>query len=381
MNLGREEVRIMSKFWNFIKNAATEISEESIELRIEGDIVSSDDSWIYEWFGIPVASPNTFRNELSQYKGKDITVWIDSYGGDVFAGAGIYNALKEHDGKVTVKVDGKAMSAASVIAMAGDEILMSPVSIMMIHNPLSYASGYASDLRKQADVLDTVKETILNAYAAKVKMPRHKISEMMDNETYMDANTAVKEGFADGILYQDSNEPSKVVNFAFNKLSIQNCANEAFKQFIKIEAQQLCLSKPLKNEKEETILEIKNVEDLKKEYPELVQQVENAAKDSGRVEERDRLKAIDEIGNNLDPELVNKAKYIEPMNAEKLAFEAIKNDVARGQNFINARITEIQNSKVNDVAANNETTPSNAEDEKKIAESIANAINKKRGTK
>jgi ATP-dependent protease ClpP protease subunit len=330
----------MIKFWNFIKNAATETSDESIELRIEGDIVSSDDSWIYEWFGIPVASPNTFRNELSQYKGKDITVWIDSYGGDVFAGAGIYNALKEHDGKVTVKIDGKAMSAASVIAMAGDEIIMSPVGIMMIHNPLSYASGYASDLRKTADVLDTVKETILNAYVSKVKKSRNEISEMMDNETYMDANTALKEGFVDGILYQDSNEPAKIVNFAFNKLSIQNCANEAFKKFLTIEAQQ-STNKNKGNHKEEETVEIKNVEDLKKAYPELVQQVENTAAENARTDERDRLKAIDEISNNLNPELVNKAKYIEPMNAEKLAFEAIKADAANGQNFLNTRKKEI----------------------------------------
>ncbi len=238
----------MAKFWRFIKNVATEENKENIELRIEGEIVSDDNSWIYEWLDIAATSPNEFKNELSQYKGKDITVWIDSYGGDVFAAAGIYNALKEHDGKVTTKIDGKAMSAASVIAMAGDKILMSPVAIMMIHNPLSSVQGYASDMRKTADVLDTVKESLLNAYCTKTKLSRDKISSMMDEETYMDANTAVKEGFADGILYEDSAEKQNIMNIAFNRNSIKNSANKAFEHLIKFENER---SNQIKNEIQE----------------------------------------------------------------------------------------------------------------------------------
>lgn len=225
----------MAKFWRFIKNAASGDQQETIELRIEGDIIGDDDSWIYEWLEIPATSPNAFKDELSQFKGKDITVWIDSYGGDVFAAAGIYNALKEHDGKVIAKIDGKAMSAASVIAMAADEILMSPLAIMMIHNPLSAVQGYASDMRKQADVLDTVKESLLNAYCSKTNKSRSQVSAMMDDETYMDATTALRDGFADGILYTDEKEPKNVMNFAFNRFSIQNSANMAFKHLIELE--------------------------------------------------------------------------------------------------------------------------------------------------
>lgn len=225
----------MPKFWNFINNQATEETPENIELRISGDIISDDDAWIYEWFGIQAASPNAFREELSQYDGKDITVWIDSYGGDVFAGAGIYNALKNHNGKVTTKIDGKAMSAASVIAMAGDEILMSPVAIMMIHNPLSVVQGYASDMRKQADVLDEVKESIVNAYQAKTQKSRNQISAMMDDETYMSANSAIKQGFADGILYQDEGENKNVMNFSFDRFAIQNSASVAAKRYFDFE--------------------------------------------------------------------------------------------------------------------------------------------------
>jgi ATP-dependent Clp protease, protease subunit len=222
-------------FWKFIVNQATETEPESVELRIEGDIVDDDEVWIYEWFGEPATAPNAFRDELSQYKGKDITVWIDSYGGSVFAGASIYNALKEHDGKITVKIDSKAMSAASLIAMAGDEVLMSPVSVMMIHNPLVGAYGNMHDLRKVADILDQIKESLINAYANKTGKSREDISRMMDDETWMSANVAVREGFADGILYQD--EPLNVENlkhFSFNRLAVVNSANQSIKQAIEM---------------------------------------------------------------------------------------------------------------------------------------------------
>jgi ATP-dependent Clp protease, protease subunit len=222
-------------FWKFIVNQATETEPESVELRIEGDIVDDDEAWLYEWFGMPSTSPNAFKEELNQYKGKDITVWIDSYGGSVFAAAGIYNALKEHDGKVTVKIDSKAMSAASVIAMAGDEVFMSPVGIMMIHNPWTFAKGEAKDMRHVADILDEIKDTIINAYQLKTGLSRNKISRMMDDETWMSANVAVKEGFADGILYQD--QPLDVANMnavAFNRLAIVNSASQSIRNAVEL---------------------------------------------------------------------------------------------------------------------------------------------------
>lgn len=205
-------------FWNF-KN----VDEESTELRIEGEIVSDDDIWLYDFFGITATSPNAFKEELAQNKGKNITVWIDSYGGDVFAAAGIYNALKLHDGSVTVKIDGKALSAASVIAMAGTKIEMSPVSMMMIHNPLTMAQGDHRELKKVADILEEVKQTIINAYEIKTKKSRNKISQMMDDETWMSAKTAQKEGFADGMMFTE-----ETVNNVYSGQVITNSMREFF---------------------------------------------------------------------------------------------------------------------------------------------------------
>lgn len=214
-------------FWSF-KN----LSDEESELRIDGEIVEDGWAWIYEWFGEPYASPNKFRKALKDHKGKNITVWIDSWGGDVFAGVGIYNALKEHKGKVTVKVDGKAVSAGSLIAMAGDEIFMSPGSILMIHNPWSLAIGEAKDMRKSADVLDEVKEAILNIYQTRVDKSREEISELMDNEEWMSAKKAVKEGFADGILHLDNEEDESISNsFSVSRLAVMNSAESAMVKF------------------------------------------------------------------------------------------------------------------------------------------------------
>lgn len=230
-------------FWNFVVNQET----EDVELRIAGDIVMEDDFW--SWlFGGESTTPKGFRKELDKHKGKNITVWINSTGGDVYAASSIYTSLKEHKGRVTVKIDGYACSAASVIAMAGDEILMSPTSIMMIHNPWGAFQGEEKDLRHAANVLAEVKETILNAYALKTKKDRKVIAKMMDEETWMGAKTAVNEGFADGILYEDE-ENKKVENsFMFSRLAIQNSASDSMKLFIEQYNSRLKEKEPLKED-------------------------------------------------------------------------------------------------------------------------------------
>ncbi|MDQ0414227.1 head maturation protease, ClpP-related [Mesobacillus stamsii] len=244
-------------FWKFIKNQATGDTPESVELRIEGDIVDDGDLWLYEWFGEPATAPNAFKDQLKEFSGQDLTVWIDSYGGSVFAGASIYNALKEHRGKVIVKVDGKAMSAASVIAMAGDEVHMSPVAVMMIHNPLTGAYGDMRDLRKVADILDTVKESIVNAYVTKTGRSADEISSMMDDETWMSANVAVKNGFANSILYQD--EPFDVQNmkeFSFSRLEVLNSANQSIRDAIKLFNKPDPVNEQSNDEKEKLLMEL-----------------------------------------------------------------------------------------------------------------------------
>lgn len=176
------------KFWNWVKNDA----EEERTLVLDGEI--SDETW----YGDEV-TPKLFEKELNAGTG-NITVWINSPGGDVFAAAQIYNMLMEYKGDVTVKIDALAASAASVIAMAGTRVLMSPVSLMMIHNPMTIAIGDSREMQKAGEMLDEVKESILNAYEIKTGLSRAKISHLMDGESWFNAKKAVELGFADGIL-------------------------------------------------------------------------------------------------------------------------------------------------------------------------------------
>ncbi|HCJ57500.1 MAG TPA: peptidase S14 [Clostridiaceae bacterium] len=365
----------MANFWNFVKN---EENENDIELRISGEIADDEDVWLYEWFGIPHASPNVFREELKKYKGKNIIVWIDSYGGSVFAGASIYNALKEHKGKVITKIDGKAMSAASVIAMAGYEIHMSPASIMMIHNPLGRIDwGEAKDMRKAADVLDEVKKTIINAYQLKTKQPRNKISEMMDNETFMSPKTAIKEGFADKVLYVRANEPTELIenNFIFSRMAIQNSISGSMKKFLKVAKGNNLLDD---NQMQQgNLIMLKSVNELREKCPDLVKQIENAAREAGAKAERSRIQDIEKISQSLAPELVNKAKFTEPIDAKELAFQAIQMDNGKNKKYLDDLKNDSAESGTDDV--DSVPVEQKTEAEKKAVDSIAAGGNKRRG--
>ena len=150
------------------------------------------------WFDDDV-TPQLFKDELNAGEG-DIVVWINSPGGDCVAAAQIYNMLMDYKGNVTVKIDGIAASAASVIAMAGTKVLVSPVSMLMIHNPATVAIGDKAEMEKAIDMLNEVKDSIINAYEIKTGLSRAKLSHLMDAETWMDANKAVELGFADEIM-------------------------------------------------------------------------------------------------------------------------------------------------------------------------------------
>lgn len=185
----------MKKFWNFIKNEDT----SETELIFNGPI--SDETW----WGDEI-TPAMFRDELSKVSG-NLTVWLNSPGGDVFAASQIYTMLKNYKGKVTVKIDGIAASAASVVAMSGDETLIAPTAMMMIHDPSTMAFGNKEDMKKAISLLDEVKESIINAYEDKTHLSRDKIAKMMSDETWLNAKKAYEMGFADGILFVDKKKP------------------------------------------------------------------------------------------------------------------------------------------------------------------------------
>ena len=198
-------MKTKKRFWEW-KNQADEGSERVLELY--GTIAETS------WFDDDV-TPQMFHDELFAGKGP-VTVWLNSPGGDCIAASQIYTMLMDYKDDVTVKIDGIAASAASVIAMAGTRVLMAPTALMMIHNPMTGAYGNHTDMEKAIEMLDEVKESILNAYEIKTSLSRAKLSHLMDSETWMNANKAIELGFADDVLKDSKKDAADIPAYAFS---------------------------------------------------------------------------------------------------------------------------------------------------------------------
>jgi len=207
------------KFWNWVRNEG-----EKRALLLDGEI--SDETW----WGDEV-TPQMFRSELHAAEG-DIDLWINSPGGDCYAAAQIYNMLMEYKGNVTVKIDGIAASAASVVAMAGSTVEISPLGMLMIHNPMTVSIGDTHEMERTIMFLAEIKESIINAYELKTGLSRAKISRLMDAETWMNAKKAVELGFADSVLYADAQRPltDTVDGLIFSRAAVTNSLLSKFGQ-------------------------------------------------------------------------------------------------------------------------------------------------------
>ena len=210
----------MKKFWKWKNKTITNKDNEPIlerTLFLNGTI--AEESWYDD-----DVTPKLFEQELMADKG-DVTIWINSPGGDCVAAAQIYNMLMNYKGNITVKIDGIAASAASVIAMAGSKVLMSPVSMLMIHNPSTIAAGDKAEFQKAMAMLSEVKESIINAYEIKTGLARVKLAHLMDEESWMNANKAVELGFADGILKRNAESAAldqPDVSVMYSKAAVTN---------------------------------------------------------------------------------------------------------------------------------------------------------------
>lgn len=210
----------MKKFWKWKNKTITNKDNEPIlerTLFLNGTI--AEESWYDD-----DVTPKLFEQELMADKG-DVTIWINSPGGDCVAAAQIYNMLMNYKGNITVKIDGIAASAASVIAMAGSKVLMSPVSMLMIHNPSTIAAGDKAEFQKVMAMLSEVKESIINAYEIKTGLARVKLADLMDEESWMNANKAVELGFADGILKRNAESAAldqPDVSVMYSKAAVTN---------------------------------------------------------------------------------------------------------------------------------------------------------------
>ncbi len=188
-------------------------------INVKGPIISNDYKWIYDWFEMDHTAPNDVLNELPT-DNSPIEVIVNSGGGDVYAGSEIYTALKDYSGDVTVKIVGVAASAASVIAMAGNKVLISPTAQIMIHNVQSGVQGDYRDLEHESEVIKNYNKSIANAYLIKSGKTQDEFLQMMDNETWLTAQQALEYNLVDEIMFQ--NEAPQLIASVQNTILPQN---------------------------------------------------------------------------------------------------------------------------------------------------------------
>ena len=292
--------------WNIVKN-----DDKNAELMLYGDIAES--------FWGDTISAKEVTEYLADLDVENINVYINSNGGVVDTAIAINNALRRHKAKVTVNIDGIAASAATLITCAGDTVKMPKNALFMIHNPLTIAMGDSEEMRKQADVLEKYKNSIMETYLQKVNIDKEKLSELMDNESWLSAEEALKYGFIDEII--ENADIQVVENKVISNNMVFNMAE--FKNFN--------VDKNIKNNGKGS--EKMTREEIKNQYPDIYAEIINEGKEIGIKEERTRIQEIENLGYNH--EVVDKAKFEEPKNARDLALEIVSLMKQENQNKLN----------------------------------------------
>ena len=300
MNQGNKTI------WNLVKN-----DDKSAELMLYGDIAES--------FWGDTISAKEVTEYLADLDVENIDVYINSNGGVVDTAIAINNALRRHKAKVTVNIDGIAASAATLITCAGDIVRMPKNALFMIHNPSTIAMGDSEEMRKQADVLEKYKNSITETYLQKVNIDKEKLSELMDNETWLNAEEALEYGFIDEIT--ENTDIQVVENKVISNNMVFNMAE--FKNFN--------VDKNKKNNGKGSGKMTKD--EIKAQFPDIYAEIVNEGKEIGVKEERTRIQEIENLGYNH--EVVNKAKFEEPKNARDLALEIVSLMKQENQNKLN----------------------------------------------
>lgn len=363
------------KFWNVMKND----EEKSAELILYGSI-GSDEYW-------DDISDKAFKQDIENLGDvENIILHINSPGGSVFSAVAIANTLKNHKAKITANIDGLAASAATIITSACDTVKMPKNALFMIHNPITFAYGNNQDMQKTLEMLNKVKNSIIETYLNKAKTDKETLSELMDNETWMSAEEAKEYGFIDEIL--DENVEKEVIE---NKLIINNMAFDIsrFKNFKEKKIQEprvINISVNSTENPEEIADKFRDIlnstenqknkggnmtlEELKNKFPELYNQIFNEGKEAGITKERERMREIDNLDVSNYSELVENAKYNEPVEASVLAVNILNKQKEE-------RIQKLQNIK-NDSQNNftppvpNNGTAENNEEKKFMGVNISN---------
>ena len=341
-----EQTKEFKKFWNFTPAK----NESPAELILYGDISETS------WWGDEI-TPRQFSDDLNALGAvTEIVVRINSGGGDVFAANAIYTRLKDHTAKITVKIDGWAASAATIIATAGDVIEIPANGVFMVHDPKMGVFGYygQEEFIKLSEELKVIKQSIVNGYALKTGKSNEEISEIMAKETWYDGKGAVDAGFVDKLMFEEVQ--TQVEN---NSKIVVNSVAFDLSRFPKMPIS-LLNSRPAhngggfsntqnqtQNKKEGADMEIKTVDELKKAYPDLVNQIEKDA----QAAERKRIQDIEGVMIEGFETIVTEAKFDKPASAADVAMKIIAEQKKQGVNYLANREKDVDDSGVNGVKA------------------------------
>lgn len=367
------------RFWKF----KAEASKDAAELMVYGDIG--------EWLDV---DSREFTQQLRAITASLINVRINSGGGSVFTAQAILSSLRRHPAEVRVYIDGLAASAASVIAMAGDTVVMPSNAMMMIHNPLTWVGGEAEDMRKMADTLDKVRDGIVAAYQQKTLLEESRIIELMDAETWMTASEAVELGFADEIeqghrIAASLNDGNMVIN----GLTIDATRYGNMPSIVQHmdQAQQPSNSNTTGDSAGDQPEEPKepkpmNLEQLKAEHPDLYAAVLAEGEEAGKTQERARIQAIEDMALKGHEDLIAQAKFENAISAEALAVQIIKAEREKSSNFLANRqadadeIGEAANAQAN-AGLEHSASEENSEEEQRVVAAAARSFSARNGHK
>lgn len=348
---------------------------------VKGFIIPQEEAWIYDWLDYPYVTSDIVNKALKEANGDDVEVYINSYGGAVHVGSEIYTSLKDYNGNVLIKIVGLAASAASVVAMAS-KCLISPTAQVMAHNASTGSHGDYRVMDQTSEMLKKVNKSILNAYKLKTGLSEDKLKEIMDKETWMDAQEAVELGFADEIMFKNEDESNNAAPVLYNSLpmpgfkaikEIKECGSiENFKKYItenKIKTTDNKVVENINNKKEDKAMDLNT---LKNEHKDIYDEIIKNAKE----EERTRIKAIEDLAIPGNEEIINKAKFETGATAESVAIEIIKNEKNKGKKFLDNRKTDITNSNLEDIKPSKDSIAN--KDDEEVINSIAKYANARR---
>ena len=340
-------------FWKFINSAE---DGKPPELILEGDISSTT------WWGDEV-TPRQFTEELNALGNvPEIVVRINSGGGDVFAANAIYTRLKDNAATITVKIDGWAASAATIVAMAGDVIEIPGNGVFMVHDPKMGAMGYfsAEEFTKAAEELKVIKQAIVNGYALKTKKDPEEIAAIMAAETWYDGKQAVDAGFCDRLMFEDAqttveNMGKVVVNSV--SMDLERFPNLSVSLLNRLTASASGGFTNTKNQIEQKrseevmdgIKDIKTPEGLRAAFSDLVKQIEDAATAAATAAERKRIQDIEGVALAGFENIVNAAKFEKPVSAGDVATQIVAAQKKQSADYIAARNDDAQDSGAGDV--------------------------------